>query len=255
MAGIWFLLYLYSFLIGCCVGSFLNVAALRAAAGESFVRGRSHCPSCGETLRVWDLVPLFSYLFLRGRCRYCHAKISMRYPLTEAAAGGLYVLCLWRYGLTLQTMNAWLVASLLLCVFLIDMQAMIIPNGLVLAFLAPILFDLALTGFSGILGRVIGFFAVSLPLLLPHPPDPRLLRGRRYQASRRVRFSSGMESHPAVLLFCGGGLRPGLHGENGPQESEERRSRGLRPYLAAGILAARLFYTPVMDTYIALLGL
>ena len=157
MAGIWFLLYLYSFLIGCCVGSFLNVAALRAAAGESFVRGRSHCPSCGETLRVWDLVPLFSYLFLRGRCRYCHAKISMRYPLTEAAAGGLYVLCLWRYGLTLQTMNAWLVASLLLCVFLIDMQAMIIPNGLVLAFLAPILFDLALTGFSGILGRVIGF--------------------------------------------------------------------------------------------------
>ena len=197
MAGIWFLLYLYSFLIGFCVGSFLNVAALRAAAGESFVRGRSHCPSCGETLRVWDLVPLFSYLFLRGRCRYCHAKISMRYPLTEAAAGGLYVLCLWRYGLTLQMMNAWLVASLLLCVFLIDMQAMIIPNGLVLAFLAPILCD---------------FFAV---------------------------VGCGLVCMVKMALKK---VKKGDHVAFGP-------------YLAAGILAARLFYTPVMDAYIALLGL
>ena len=255
MAGIWFLLYLYSFLIGCCVGSFLNVAALRAAAGESFVRGRSHCPTCGETLRVWDLVPLFSYLFLRGRCRYCHAKISMRYPLTEAAAGGLYVLCLWRYGLTLQTMNAWLVASLLLCVFLIDMQAMIIPNGLVLAFLAPILFDLALTGFSGLLGRVSGFFAVSLPLLLLTRLIPDCFGGGDIKLLAVCGFLLGWKAILLAAFFAVVGCGLVCMVKMALKKVKKGDHVAFGPYLAAGILAARLFYTPVMDAYIALLGL
>ena len=69
--------------LGAVMGSFLNCAAWRIAHDQSFLKGRSRCPECGHVLGVPDLVPLFSWLFLRGKCRYCGAKVSVRYFLTE----------------------------------------------------------------------------------------------------------------------------------------------------------------------------
>ena len=81
-----------AFLLGSIAGSFLNVVAHRVPLGQTVVHGRSHCPACGATIRPWHNVPVLGWLALRGRCRDCGAAISARYPLVEAACGGLAAL-------------------------------------------------------------------------------------------------------------------------------------------------------------------
>ena len=81
--------FLFLFIIGTAVGSFLNVVSRRLLRGES-VRGRSHCESCGTTLSGIDLIPLLSFLLLRGRCRFCGARLSWQYPLVELGTGLLF---------------------------------------------------------------------------------------------------------------------------------------------------------------------
>ena len=76
-------------ILGAIVGSFLNALSFRLGTGRSVLRGRSRCMHCGHGLAAADLVPLFSYLFLRGRCRYCGTRISAQYPAVEAAAAAL----------------------------------------------------------------------------------------------------------------------------------------------------------------------
>ncbi len=85
---------------GLVFGSFLNVVIYRLPRGMSLVRPRSHCPACGATVRWFDNVPLLSYLLLRGRCRACRARISVRYPLVELASGALAAAVVVRFGLT-----------------------------------------------------------------------------------------------------------------------------------------------------------
>ena len=97
-----YLLFL-AFVCGACAGSFINCAALRHVTGEAISRGRSHCPACGHTLGVRDLVPIFSWAFLKGKCRYCGAPISKRYPLTELISALLWVSTAAVFGLSMQT--------------------------------------------------------------------------------------------------------------------------------------------------------
>ncbi len=86
------------FLFGLIIGSFLNAVIFRLHSGESFLSGRSHCMSCKHELAAEDLVPLFSFLWLQGRCRYCKVKLSRQYPLVEFLTGLLFVLFAFRYS-------------------------------------------------------------------------------------------------------------------------------------------------------------
>ncbi len=92
--------YLFIFLVGLCIGSFLNVVIYRLEKEESVAKGRSYCPYCKHQLIWLDLVPVFSFLFLRGKCRYCGEKISIQYPLVEIATGILFLL-IFKYQLSL----------------------------------------------------------------------------------------------------------------------------------------------------------
>src|SRR4030042_1615591 len=77
-------------LLGLFVGSFLNVCIDRLPRGQSIINPPSHCPACNHKLGILDLVPLFSYLWLRGRCRYCHAPIPLKLPIVEGVTGLLF---------------------------------------------------------------------------------------------------------------------------------------------------------------------
>ena len=92
------LLGLIRFLLGAALFSFMNVVAWRLPRGMDPLKGRSVCPQCGHTLGAPDLVPVFSWLFLRGRCRHCGAHIPARYLLVELLGGVLALGCTWRYG-------------------------------------------------------------------------------------------------------------------------------------------------------------
>jgi prepilin signal peptidase PulO-like enzyme (type II secretory pathway) len=135
-------------IFGLCFGSFFLVIIDRLPRGESFLKGRSHCDFCHKTLGLLDLVPVFSYIFLHGRCRYCHKPLPPSYVLFELGTGILFAQAAWyvlSHGmLTSFTLLAllyvlYLVSSLLL-VFFIDLHDGIIPFSIVLPAIVLALF-------------------------------------------------------------------------------------------------------------------
>ncbi|HCC22494.1 hypothetical protein A2480_04490 [Candidatus Uhrbacteria bacterium RIFOXYC2_FULL_47_19] len=169
------MIWLFAFILGTAVGSFLNVVVWRLKTKKSFVRGRSHCPHCGHTLTTFDLIPLVSYLLLRGHCRHCSASISPSYFLIEVVVGFLFLLAVpGSLNGVLDWSNLllnWFIISVLTIVFVFDLRYMLIPRLVVLpAFvlvLAANLF-LGLSVWSMVLGIVVsaGFF--WLQYLLSH---------------------------------------------------------------------------------------
>lgn len=115
--------------LGACMGSFLNCLAGRAAQGDKRPwQGRSKCDRCGRTLGILDLIPVFSWLFLRGRCRTCGAKIGPRCLWTECLCAAVFLSVIWRFGLSWQALEVLLLACCLVYLSLIDLDAMELPG-------------------------------------------------------------------------------------------------------------------------------
>jgi len=162
-------------LLGLAVGSFLNVCCDRLPQRQSLISPPSHCDSCGKKLKVRDLVPLFSYLWLRGRCRYCGARIPLRVPLVELATALLFALVCWNCGLGPQLPMALIYACIFLVVFVIDLEHglildIVVYPGMVLAFLFSFFWpELGWPGLgvlSALLGGAIGFGLMLAPYLI-----------------------------------------------------------------------------------------
>ncbi|HVV15095.1 MAG TPA: prepilin peptidase [Candidatus Paceibacterota bacterium] len=113
--------------LGAIFGSFINALSFRWGTGRSIANGRSKCMQCGHTLAASDLVPVFSYVFLGGRCRYCSARISVQYPLVELAGAGLSLLVFLSYSLPLAYAFWLLVWMILLFVVVYDLRHTVIP--------------------------------------------------------------------------------------------------------------------------------
>jgi len=123
-------------ILGALVGSFLNVVIHRLPRGESVVSPGSRCPACGRAIRPWHNVPVLAWLWLRGRCRDCGARIPVRYPLVEAATAALFVLVALRFGPAPTTWLWMAFGALLLAAGAIDFDHQIIPDELSLGGLA-----------------------------------------------------------------------------------------------------------------------
>ncbi len=124
----WAFYLLIFVLLGLATGSFLNLISDRLPRGESILWPASHCDSCQKPLGFWDLVPVFSYLWLRGRCRYCRHPMSPRMPLVELTSGLLFGLLYWHFEVGAQLGVALAYTSLLITIFVIDLE-----HGLVLS--------------------------------------------------------------------------------------------------------------------------
>ncbi len=119
------------FLFGTIVGSFLNCVIYRLEQGQSFLKGRSYCPFCKHTLSWQDLIPVLSFLFLKGKCRYCQKKISIQYPLVELSAGILFLfIYLISRGPSSVIFN-WMVSSFLIIIFIYDFKHYIISDSVI----------------------------------------------------------------------------------------------------------------------------
>ncbi len=155
------MLSLMVFIFGLLMGSFLNVCIYRIPKGESIAYPPSHCYSCKRVLKPLDLIPVLSYILLGGRCRGCGSRISIRYPIIELLTGLMLMLVYHRLGLDSDFFFYGALACILIVIALIDMDHLIIPDGLVVAGLAVgVLYRLlALTeagGGKGILDGIIG---------------------------------------------------------------------------------------------------
>ncbi len=147
-------------LYGLVIGSFLNVLILRLPIKESITLKRSHCMTCGHTLSWYELFPLFSYIFLGGKCRHCKSHISIQYPLVEGANGIFYVILYLAGGMTVETVLYCLCASALLALSVIDWRTREIPIGFNIFILLLGLVRLV-TDIGNWSQYVIGLFAVS----------------------------------------------------------------------------------------------
>lgn len=125
------LLWLLVFMLGAALGSFANVVIYRLPLAESVVTPPSHCFSCGARLTVVDLVPVLSYLLLRGRCRHCGHRFSARYALVEMVCGSLAVGSLLLLGPTWQALATFVICYCLVIILFVDLDHMIIPDEFV----------------------------------------------------------------------------------------------------------------------------
>ena len=154
------LLYIFIFIFGIVIGSFLNVCIYRIPKKEDIVKINSHCMTCNYKLKWYDLVPIFSYICLGGRCRKCKTKLSIQYPLIESLNGILYVLVVAVNGVTIESLLYCLMFSALVTLSVIDFRTYEIPLGINLFILALGLIRLALD-YRNFLDYLIGFISVS----------------------------------------------------------------------------------------------
>ncbi len=122
-----------AFLFGACMGSFLNCMAWRIVHEESVLKGRSHCDICGATLGVRDLIPIFSFLISRGKCRHCGARLSIGHVVAEVFSGLTFLLLIFKYDISLQALEMLLFACILLGAAFADLQGYIIPDRFIVA--------------------------------------------------------------------------------------------------------------------------
>ena len=120
----------FTFIFGLLFGSFLNVVILRIPKEESVVFGGSHCTSCGTGLKPWHNIPLFSWIFLGGKCSYCKSKISAQYPIVELLTGLLFLALADKLGIALPTLFIALSFSMLLALSMIDFKYKMVPDSL-----------------------------------------------------------------------------------------------------------------------------
>jgi leader peptidase (prepilin peptidase)/N-methyltransferase len=120
---------IFNFILGTIVGSFLNVLIYRLPKKIEVVFSRSFCPECGHKLGFFDLIPIFSYIFLRGRCRYCKAKISFLYPFIELLTGIFFVISFIYYGFSIYYLKFIIFSSVVTVISIIDLKTMEIENG------------------------------------------------------------------------------------------------------------------------------
>lgn len=121
-----------SFIFGITLGSFYNVVGYRLPREQSLITPSSHCTSCNHKLGIMDLFPVFSFLFLGGKCRYCKQKISWFYPFFEFMTGVLFALSYVIFGATVEFFIAITFISMLLIIIISDYQTMIIPDELLI---------------------------------------------------------------------------------------------------------------------------
>ncbi len=253
-------------ILGAVFGSFLNCMAWRMVHGESVLKGRSHCASCGHELHAADLVPVFSYLLLKGKCRYCGERVSPRYMATELVSAGLWLLCLTQLGLTPSLIRGLLLTCILFVLSLIDLESYRIPNALILALLVvyavtfpfvelPIgtaggqaLSETVKTALAGSLG---GAFLLGGGLLLISLIFDRL-SGKEGLGGGDIKlfFAAGLYLGPlrgllCVIVSCIFGL--------GFAAARKNQKIPFGPAISVGILFCLYWGEPLVNRYLSLL--
>ncbi len=241
-------------LLGLAVGSFINVLADRLPNKQSILTPPSHCPKCNEKIKALDLIPVFSYIALKGRCRYCQQSIPERVPLVELISGtsflGLYLF----YGLTIELGVSLIYFSILLLIFIIDLEHRLILNVIVypvaaFAILVNVIFSSAdiIPGFlSGLAGASSGLLLFAIIVIVSRG-------GMGFGDVKMAGLMGLMLGIPLnfvaiFLAVVSGGLIAGLSLLT--RKTKRRQAIPFGPFLAAGTMAAMLWGRLMLDWYL-----
>lgn len=240
-------LYIIVFLFGTTIGSFLNVCIYRIPKKENIAVTRSHCMECGYQLAWYDLVPIVSYIFLGGRCRKCKTRLSVQYPIIEAANGLLYVLVFIVNGINYTSIIYCLLASALLVLSVIDLRTYEIPLGINLFILTLGLIHLAMD-YTHWLQYVIGLLSVSLFLYLIY----LVTKGRGIGGGdiKLMAVCGLLLGWKLILLgFILGCVLGSVIHVLRMRLSGAEHVLAMGPYLAAGVFIAMMWGEPLIQWY------
>jgi prepilin signal peptidase PulO-like enzyme (type II secretory pathway) len=220
------------------------------------MQGRSHCGACGHTLAARDLFPVLSWVATRGRCRYCGAKVSVRYPLSELAAAAVYVALVARFDVSWAALGWIGFFSILLAAAYADSEAMVVPGKFLLAAMVWRLLFLFVGGniWQRLLQSVIGAAAVAVPLLLVVLLYERLAKkeamgGGDLKLFAVIGFALGWQKTLLALIFsCAVGILVAL------ALRKAKVPVPFAPAIVCGALLATLFGDPLWAWYMGLFG-
>jgi len=238
------------FVFGTVIGSFLNVVILRVPLKEQIVKGRSHCMTCGHTLHWYDLFPVLSWVFLRGKCRYCGAKISARYALVETLCGLCYAVAFLVLDLTAEFALSLALVPVLIALSFYDIDTGEIEYWcpISVAALGLIGLVLSLVGISDVSWqhRLIGIFVIAVPFAVLSVLGT--MGGGDVQLMAAAGLLLGFGVIPAAAIGIVLGAAFGIAQKIKTKESVIR----FGPYLAVGIFAAFLYGDRIIEWYMKL---
>ena len=246
------LLYITIFLFGIVFGSFMNVCIYRIPKKEDIVKTRSHCMSCGYVLKWYDLIPLFSYIFLGGKCRKCKTKLYVQYPLIEAANGLAWLAIVLINGVNVESLLYCVLTSALITLSVIDFRTYEIPLGINIFILAIGLVRL-ITDYSNWLSYLIGFFSVSVFLtILYYATGGRAIGGGDVKLMAVCGLVLGWEK--IVLAFVLGCIIGSVIHVARMKISGQGHVLAFGPYLSIGVMLSALAGEQMIALYLSYLG-
>jgi len=237
-------------LYGVVIGSFLNVLALRLPLKESVTLKRSHCMTCGHTLSWYELFPLFSYIFLGGKCRHCKSKISIQYPIVEGLNGIVYAVIFLVCGISVETILYCLCASALIALSIIDWRTHEIPIGFNIFILLLGLVRL-ITDLGNWSQYVIGLFAVSGFLYLLHLiTKGRGIGGGDIKLMAATGLLLGWQLN--IIAFLAGCILGSIIHLTIMAIKKVGRELAFGPYLSAGVFLAMIWGEQLVSWYLSM---
>ncbi|MBQ5561082.1 MAG: prepilin peptidase [Lachnospiraceae bacterium] len=247
------LVYSLAILYGLVIGSFLNVLILRIPVGQDFVKERSHCMKCSYQLAWKDMIPVVSYLVLRGKCRKCGEPISKQYPAIELLNGILYFFVFWFHGVNYTSVVYVFVVSALIVISVIDFRTYEIPFGLTL-FIAAMGVCATAIDYKHIPLHIIGMCSVGLFLeILFIVSGGNWIGGGDATLMMAAGLVVGWKNIIiAFLLACV--LGAVIHSIR-MKVSGEDHVLAFGPYLSMGIVLVMIWGEPISNWYFSMLGL
>lgn len=248
----------FVFILGLCIGSFLNVCIYRLPASKSIVHPRSTCPHCDRLIPFYDNIPVLSYVLLRARCRQCGSFISLRYPSVELLTGLFAFITVLKFGLTVTSLVYFIFIAVLLVVTFIDIDHRIIPNVITLPgifiFFAAGLFVPQIHWKDALLGILVGggsLYLVAQAYYLLKKVDG--MGGGDVKLLAMIGAMVGWQGVLFTIFFASlSGTLAGL-GVMIQKRSGMRQKIPFGPFLAIGAICYLFFGEPIISWYFGLL--
>ena len=242
-------------MMGASIFSFLNVVVYRFPRKISFVKGTSMCETCYHRLYLWDMIPIFSWFILGGKCKYCKAKISIRNPLIELL-GAIYAMgLLYYYGYTPKMALLFVFFSLLTVIALIDQDTMEIPNEFVIISLILGMVSIGIFTDLSLVSRILGIFIISVPMLILAIVIPGAFGGGdiKLMAACGILLGAKLEVIATFIAIILGGIYGAILLISKKKGRKEHFAFG--PFLCIGMVIAILWGEAILNWYLTLYGL
>lgn len=252
-------LWIWRFFFGACIFSFLNVVVDRLPRNESIVKGRSHCDHCGHSLGAMELIPVISYLMLRGRCKNCHGKIPVRSLVVEILGGAAFMGCVYFYSdgslgiISLEGLLAFIFICILMVVAYIDLDTQMIYDRFHILILVLGIISCFISKDLNIVERLIGSVVISVPMLVLSILIPGAFGGGDIKLMAVSGFFLGFKAIVIAMfiaLIIGGGYGTYMLVT---KKLDKKDHFAFGPYLAIGLIVALFIGNELMNWYIGLL--